>query len=351
MTNKTGTRNKKNKNSNKLKITLAVSLTLIVVCCILIWSFLIGGSAPSSALVKIPVNANSTQLRDTVAKYLGDGYAAKVSRLVSLRGTDLKQRHGAYLIEAGWSPFMAMRRLTGGPQYPLTVTINGFRLRSSLEDKVSAKFDFTPDSLSSALENANVLEKFGLTPEQSMSLFFNDSYDFFWSASPEYIVKKVGEHYLDVWNDARREKAATLGLTPADVMILASIVDEETNAKEEKGTIGRLYINRLKLGMPLQADPTVRFAGGDFSVKRITSKMTKIDHPYNTYKNRGLPPGPIRTTSVETVDAILDSEPNEFIYMCAKEDFSGRHNFARTYAEHEANARRYKRELDRRGIF
>lgn len=351
MTNKSGTRNTKNKESRTLKITLVAALAFIVVCCILVWTLLLGGKAPSSALIKIPANANSTQLRDTVAKYLGDGYAAKVSRLVSLRGTDLRQRHGAYLIEAGWSPLMAMRRLTGGPQHPLTVTINGFRLRKSLEDKVAAKFDFTTDSLASVLENASVLEKYGLVPEQSMSLFFNDSYDFFWSASPEYIVKKVGEHYLDVWNDSRRQKAATLGLSPDEVMVLASIVDEETNAMEEKGTIGRLYINRLKKGMPLQADPTVRYAGGDFSVKRITSKMTKIDHPYNTYRNRGLPPGPIRTTSVETVDAILDSTPNDYIYMCAKEDFSGRHNFAKTYTEHEANARRYKRELDRRGIF
>ena len=351
MTNTRQSRKKRSKPNIKRRYLIVVAVVFVVALCAVggyVW--LLAGKAPSSALIKIPANATSLQLKDSLSKYLGDGYAAKVTRLARMRGTDLATRHGAYLIEAGWSPLTAMRRLTGGPQHPLTMTINGFRQRQTLQEKVAAKFDFTPDSMAKVMADATVMDRYGLTAEQSMSLFLNDSYDFYWNVSPEAIVEKVGDHYLEVWNQSRRDKAAALGLTPADVMTLASIVDEETNAKEEKGTIGRLYINRLKTGMPLQADPTVRFAGGDFSVKRITSKMTKVDHPYNTYRNKGLPPGPIRTTSVETIDAILDSQPNDYIYMCAKEDFSGRHNFAKTYSEHEANARRYKRELDRRGI-
>lgn len=352
MTNTRQDKKKKSKNNTRRRtMTVVAILAVIIVCAAAGYAWLFAGKAPSSALIKIPVNATATQLNDSISKYLGDGYAAKVTRLVKLRGTDLDTRHGAYLIETGWSPLMAMRRLTGGIQHPLTMTINGFRQRHILQEKIAAKFDFSADSIARVMADAATMDKYGLTTEQSMALFINDSYDFYWNVSPEEVVKKVGDHYLDVWNQQRRDKAAALGLTPAEVMTLASIVDEETNAKEEKGTIGRLYINRLKIGMPLQADPTARFAGGDFSVKRISSKMTKIDHPYNTYKNKGLPPGPIRTTSVETIDAILDSQPNDFIYMCAKEDFSGRHNFAKTYAGHEANARRYKRELDRRGIF
>lgn len=338
------------KNRNKAGITAIITVIAVLLCAACGYVWLLAGKAHSNALIRIPSNATSAQLNDSLAKYLGNGYAKKVARLVDMRGTDLSRRHGAYMIEAGWSPLTAMRRLTVGPQHPLTMTINGFRQRRALQEKISSKFDFTPDSIAGVMADESVMGKYGLTPEQSMSLFLNDSYEFYWDASPEAIVRKVGDHYLSVWDGTRRDKAAALGLTPADVMTLASIVDEETNAKEEKGTIGRLYINRLRTGMPLQADPTVRFAGGDFSVKRITSKMTKTDHPYNTYRNKGLPPGPIRTTSVETIDAILDSQPNDFIYMCAKEDFSGRHNFAKTYAEHEANARRYKRELDRRGI-
>ncbi len=243
-----------------------------------------------------------------------------------------------------------MRRLTGGPQHPLTLTINGFRQRPLMQERVAARFDFSTDSLSGVMADASVMDRYGLTPEQSMALFFNDSYDFYWNASPASVVEKVGAHYLDVWNSGRKAKAEALGLSPAEVMTIASIVDEETNALEEKGTIGRLYVNRLRTGMPLQADPTVRFALGDFSIRRVTSAMTRTPHPYNTYVNKGLPPGPIRTTSVQTIDAILDSAPHDYLYMCAKADFSGRHAFAKTYAEHQVNARRYKRELDRRGI-
>ena len=332
-----------------------ITVILSVVCFLAIavlatWSILFSGMASSSAVVRIPSNASNEQLRDSIWKYLGEPYAKKVARLVGLRGTDLRQRHGAYLIEAGMSPFDAMRRLTSGPQEPLTITINGFRLLPVLEEKVSARFDFTQDSIAAALSDADLLKEYGLTPGQALALFLNDSYDFYWDASPSDIIKKVGTHYNEVWTAERKAKAKELGLTPADVMILASIVDEESNKLDEKGAIGRLYINRLQRGMRLEADPTVRYAGGDFTVKRIT-KPKEIESPYNTYLHAGLPPGPIRTTSVETIDAILNSAPHNYIFMCAKEDFSGYHNFASTYSEHQANARRYKRELDRRGIY
>ncbi len=337
------------KGSRKTLYLLIGGAVALITAAIVCWSVMLSGMAPSSAVVRIPAEASKEQLRDTISKYLGEVYAKKVTRLVGLRGTSLSSRHGAYLIEAGMSPLSAMRRLTSGPQEPLTITINGFRLLPVLEDKVSARFDFTQDSIAGVLSDPELMKNYGLSPEQSLVLFFNDSYEFFWNASPEEVVKKIGDHYLEVWTPERRAKAEALGLTPADVMIVASIVDEETNAKEEKGTIGRLYINRLKKGMRLEADPTVRYAGGDFTVKRVRNPRS-VDSPYNTYIHTGLPPGPIRTTSVQTVDSILDSRPHDYIFMCAKEDFSGRHNFAVTYAEHQANARRYKRELDRRGI-
>lgn len=340
----------KTNNNWKKKVAAIVVVVCFAVVGLAVWLMLFAGKAPSSAIVRIPSDASKEQLRDSISKYLGEPYAKKVSRLVGLRGTDLRSRHGAYLIEAGMSPLDAARRLTSGPQEPLTITINGFRLLPVLEEKVAARFDFTQDSISSVLADTKTLKEYGLTPEQALSLFINDSYQFFWNASPAEVVKKVGAHYDEVWTSERKAKAKALGLSPADVMTLASIVDEESSKLDEKGAIGRLYINRLQRGMKLQADPTVRYAGGDFSVKRIKNPNS-VESPYNTYIHMGLPPGPIRTTSVETIDAILDSKPHDYIYMCAKEDFSGYHNFASTYAEHQANARRYKRELDRRGIY
>ena len=340
----------KTNNNWKKKVAAIVVVVCFAVAGLAVWLMLFAGKAPSSAIVRIPSEASKEQLRDSISKYLGEPYAKKVSRLVGLRGTDLRSRHGAYLIEAGMSPLDAARRLTSGPQEPLTITINGFRLLPVLEEKVAARFDFTQDSIASVLADAGTLKEYGLTPEQALSLFINDSYQFFWNASPAEVVKKVGAHYDEVWTSERKAKAKALGLSPADVMTLASIVDEESSKLDEKGAIGRLYINRLQRGMKLQADPTVRYAGGDFSVKRIKNPNS-VESSYNTYIHMGLPPGPIRTTSVETIDAILDSKPHDYIYMCAKEDFSGYHNFASTYAEHQANARRYKRELDRRGIY
>lgn len=345
-------RKRKSASKGKRKTTYfwIAGATIVVMATVILCSLLLSGMAPSSAIVRIPSNASNAQLRDSISKCLGDSYANKVARLVSLRGTNLNTRHGAYLIEAGMSPLDGMRRLTSGPQQPLTITINGFRLLPVLEEKVAARFDFSTDSIARTLSEAELLKSYGLTQEQALALFINDSYDFYWNASPEEVVKKVGAHYNDVWTSERKAKAQALGLSPADVMILASIVDEESNKIDEKGAIGRLYINRLNRGMRLEADPTVRYAGGDFTVKRIL-RPSEVEGPYNTYLHYGLPPGPIRTTSVETIDAILDSKPHDYIFMCAKEDFSGYHNFAATYAEHQMNARRYKRELDRRGIY
>ncbi len=343
-------RKSSSKRKSKTKYYWIADITVLVMAAVIVCSLMLSGMAPSSAIVRIPANASNEQLCDSISKYLGDGYAKKVARLVSLRGTDLNTRHGAYLIEAGMSPLDGMRRLTSGPQQPLTITINGFRLLPVLEEKVAARFDFTADSIAKTLTDEELLKSYGLTPDQALALFINDSYDFFWNASPEEVVKKVGAHYNDVWTSERKSKAKALGLSPADVMILASIVDEESNKIDEKGTIGRLYINRLNRGMRLEADPTVRYAGGDFTVKRI-QRPREVESPYNTYLHYGLPPGPIRTTSVETIDATLDSTPHDYIFLCAKEDFSGYHNFASTYSEHQANARRYKRELDRRGIY
>ncbi len=346
--NKTS-RNNASTNKGRL-IAVGIAAAMVITGVLIFLLPLVLVKAPEKAVIRIPQNASRENVRDSISKYLGEDYASKVMRIVSLKGSEFTQRHGAYMIEEGMSPLRAERRLSQGAEHPLTITINGFRTLPVLTERVSRRLDFSSDSLTKALADKDLLSKYNLSKDQAIALFVDDSYELYWSASPKQLIEKIGANYNRVWNKDRRDKAAALGLTPAEVMTLASIVDEESNKLDEKGKIGRLYINRIKTGMPLQADPTVRFALNDFTIRRVKGDHLKVQSPYNTYINRGLPPGPIRTTSVATIDAILNSEPSNYLYMCAKEDFSGYHNFAASYPEHLANARRYQKALDARGI-
>ena len=340
-------------HSRRVRRGLAVILWLLVAFTIgtflMVIPMLVSG-ADREAIILVPRNATVENVTDSITKYMGESYGSRVARLMKVHKVDWSQRHGAYKINEGDSPFKTMRHISVGAQEPVRLTINGFRSLPTLSERISARLDFTPDSLLTLLKDSTFLAQYNLLPDQALALFLNDTYEVYWSSSPKSVLTKIGANYNKFWNDRRVSRAAELGLTPAQVMIIASIVDEETNAPEEKGRVGRLYINRLEKGMKLQADPTVRFAIGDFTIKRVRAEHLRYPSPYNTYLHGGLPPGPIRTTSGRTVDAILSSEPSEDLYMCAKEDFSGRHNFSSDYSEHQANARRYQEELNKRGI-
>ena len=347
------TTRKKAHNINKVpgrKIYILSGLAVAIIA-LLIWLFpYVMSHTPKEALIRIPSDATPESVNDSLTKYYGEKFARRVMNISRFPDNNPAKRHGSYLIPKGANPLSVMRRLTHGAQTPVKITVNGFRSLDNLTSRISAKLDFPADSLKKILSDPEIMSAYGLKPEQALALFIDDTYELYWTASPADVVKKIGTKYLSLWNDKRRNRAAILGLSPAEVMTVCSIVDEETNAKSEKGTIGRLYINRLKKGMKLQADPTVRFALGDFSIKRVKGEHLKIDSPYNTYRYQGLPPGPIRTTGKSTVDLVLDSQPNDYIFMCAKEYFSGTHNFATTYGEHRENARKYQQALDARGI-
>ena len=303
------------------------------------------------ATIRIPANATEHNVADTLSKYCGDSFSRQVMRLAKLRNVDFSKRHGAYLLPAGSNPLSAFRRLGYGGQTPVKLTVNGFRSLDLLCERIASRLDFPADSLKAYLADPENLKAYGLKPSQALALFLDDTYEVYWSASPEELVNKIGKNYLNYWYESdNSKKVAEMGITPADAMILASLADEETNAKSEKGTIARLYLNRLKKNMRLQSDPTVRFALNDFTIRRVKGEHLKVNSPYNTYQNAGLPPGPIRTTSRATLNAFIDSTPNDYLYMCAKEDFSGTHNFATTFAEHSQNARRYRQALNERGI-
>lgn len=298
----------------------------------------------------IPPGATKKTVVDSLLKYYPESYAERVEYLIGLRNIDFAERAGMYKIDKGTTPFTAMRRLTRGSQTPVRLTINHFRTLDTLADAISRKCDFSKDDFLKVAQDPAFLSAYGLTPDQALSLFLEDTYEVYWSWTPRQVIEKIGKKYQTLWNQKNVKRASEMGLTPAQLMIIASITDEETNEIDEKGRIGTLYANRLNVGMRLQADPTVRYAIGNFSIHRVTQEHLKYDSPYNTYIHDGLPPGPIRTTSEKTVTEILNSKPSEELYMCAKEDFSGYHNFAKTYEEHTQNALRYQHELDRRGI-
>ncbi len=307
-------------------------------------------TSKTASLIKIPKNATKEAMKDHLTSTFGPWYASGIIPAADLLGSDFSTPHGAYMIEEGTAAWQAARTLLRGAQTPIKLVLTGTRTPEDLANQIASKIDIPAEEMLEAMSDSTLLAPYGLTPAEAPALFLNDTYEVWWSSTPEELIAKMGDNYNRVWNEERRAKAEALGLTPAEVTTIASIVDEETNAQSEKGKVGRLYINRLQKGMPLQADPTVRYAVGNFSLRRITGAHLKTQSPYNTYIHNGLPPGPIRTVGKDTIDAVLNSKPSSDLFMCAKEDFSGTHNFASTYAEHRRNAARYQAALNNRGI-
>lgn len=257
-------------------------------------------------------------------------------------------RTGRYKIDSG--SLMMFRKLKNGLQCPVSLTIPSVRTVGDLAAAVSQKMMIGSAELSKALSDSAVCARYGFTVATMPCLFVPNTYDIYWNVTVDKFLDRMHKEYKKFWNYERTQKAKALQLTPAEVVTLASIVDEETANDVEKPMVAGMYYNRLVTGMPLQADPTVRFALNDFSIKRIYNNMLSVKSPYNTYRNTGLPPGPIRIPSVAGIDAVLNRVHHKYLYMCAKEDFSGTHNFAETYEEHLENAERYSKALNQRGI-
>lgn len=248
------------------------------------------------------------------------------------------------------STLMTFRHIKNGIQAPVKLTIGSVRTIDRLARLVSKKMMFTQKELLDSLSDKEVCGNYGYTPDNIIAMFIPNTYDLYWNISVKKFLDRMQKESKKFWTPERREKAKTAGLSPLQVMTLASIVAEETANEEEMPMIAGMYINRLNKDMMLQADPTVKFATKQFEARRIYNSMLKTDSPYNTYRNKGLPPGPIRIPSVAAIDAVLNHIHHNYLYMCAKEDFSGTHNFASTYEEHKQNASRYAKALNERGI-
>lgn len=336
---------------NRILMWILIGVTVLVCMGMLtIAPYMMHGSK-DDIIIRIPKNATMENVEDTLLKYFPEDYTAKVVRLLRVYNFKPEERFGSYEIPRGATPFAVMRKISRGGQTPVRLTINGFRSLPYLSERMALKMNFPAEEFYRAATDSAFLARYGLTPEQALSLFMEDTYEVYWSYTPYEVLEKIGNNYLSYWSQGRAEIAMDeFGLTPAEMMTLASIVDEETNQSLEKGRIGRLYANRLDKGMRLQADPTVRFALNDYSIRRVTNEHTRFNSPYNTYIVYGLPPGPIRTTSRQTLQEILMAKPSTDLYMCARPDFSGFHNFSSTYDEHLQNARHYQQALDDRGI-
>ncbi|MBR1475771.1 MAG: endolytic transglycosylase MltG [Muribaculaceae bacterium] len=341
------TQSKKNNVAMKA-ILLAV---LIGVMALSIWlAPYFATGAPAEGMIKLRKGSTVEQATESIAANIDTQFAQRVGKLLSMTGADLTARQGAFKVSKGDSPFRVMRLLRSGAESGIKFTFNNVRTREEFADRWGGKFMMGRDEMLRVLNDPIALTGIGRTPDNVTAMLLPDSYEFYWDITPtEFLVKMKG-YYDKFWNEERIAKARKLGLTPDQVAVVASIVEEETAKADERPKVARLYLNRLKQNMPLQADPTVKYAIGDFSIKRITNAMTRTQSPYNTYVNPGLPPGPIRIPEKGTLDAVLNAPDHNYIYMCAAEDFSGYHNFAVDYGTHMANARRYQAALNARGI-
>lgn len=346
-----GTPPRRSKFSRRLLWGLLILLLIVLIVSGVLILPLLNRKAGHTALIRVPENASEEQVRDSVAKYFGDDYADYTLRAMRIIKNEKDiVRHGAWLITDNMSPFEAARTLGRRGQTGITIALNSLRTPEDVACLLSSRLEFSKQDMLNALNDEDLLRAYDTDPEHVLCFFLEDNYEFFWTATPEEVIAKMRDNYRQYWSPERRDMADELGLSTRDIVILASIVDAETNFEGEKGTIGRLYINRLEKDMKLQSDPTVKYAARDFGAKRVGGEMLRTDSPYNTYMYEGLPPGPIRLTSKATIDAILTSRPNDYLYMCADESLNGTHNFAITYEEHLRNADKYKKELDRRGI-
>ncbi len=252
---------------------------------------------------------------------------------------------GRYRFSPGMSTNTAVNMLRSGLQEPVRLIFNNIRTKEQLAGTVSRYLE--ADSLSIlALFEPETISDYGFTPETFPAMFIPNTYEFYWTTSAQQFGDRMKREFETFWNEERRNKAGELGMTPEEVATLASILQEESNKQSEKPRIAGVYINRLRRGMLLQADPTVKYAVGDITLRRILLRHLDTESPYNTYLHPGLPPGPITFPEIQSLEAVLNFEQHNYYYFCAREDFSGYHSFARTHAEHERNAARYHAALD-----
>lgn len=298
----------------------------------------------------IPSGATFDTVLDSLKKKqaLGDVISfAFVSRLVGYRDD---VRPGKYVLKKNSSNLHLIKRLKRGAQDPVNLTFNNIRTREDLAFKISEKMEFDSSEFMQLLNNDTLIAKLGFNRNTITAMFIPNTYQVYWTTPAKEFIQRMKNEYDRFWTTERRNKAKAMGLTPVQVSTVASIVEAETNQDKEKSRIAGVYMNRYNTNMLLQADPTVKFATGDFSIKRVTQVHTAIESPYNTYKYTGLPPGPINLPSIISIDAVLNYEKHKYLYFCASADAPGYHDFAENFKDHVKNAVRYREHLNKLNI-
>ena len=257
-----------------------------------------------------------------------------------------KLRPGKYEIKKGMSLFEIAKMLRNGKQSPVNLVITKLRTKEQLAGMIGRRFESDSSEVIRFMTDPDSLRKYDLDSHTVMTAVFPNTYTYMWNSTPSVIFSKLYAEYKKIWTPERKQLAEQRGLNPTTAYILASIIEEETNIKEDKGNMASVYMNRINKGIRLGADPTVKFALKDFSLKRIYEKHTAVESPYNTYRIFGLPPGPICTPSLETVDEVINSPSTNYLFFVAKSDFSKRHVFTETYADHLKYAKEYHKALD-----
>lgn len=325
-----------------------VALLLAGAACLCFFSSFSSKSATAYLYVDADDNVDSVYAKLTAA--------AEPSTLLGFRmlsfatGYDKRVKPGRYAVEPSVSTLTLFRRLRNGSQSPVRLTIPVVRTMDRLAAKLSAALQPDSATWASLFADEAFCQKYGYDTATLPALFIPNTYEVYWTVTPDEFMRRMKKENKAFWDDTRRRKAQEAGLSETEVVTLASIVEQETANDAEKPMVAGMYLNRYRRGMKLQADPTVKFALKQFQLRRILNVHLAADSPYNTYKYAGLPPGPICIPSLASIEAVLNYAHHDYIFMCAKEDFSGTHNFAATGEEHMMNARRYAEALDKRGI-
>lgn len=309
------------------------------------------GSATKSCVKEniefyLPSGSTYGALTDTLAAH-GVERRGVVNLVAQLKKLPQSVKGGHYEFRSGTSPMALVNALRAGAQKPIRVTFNNIRTIEQLAGRLATQIEADSLTLLAHLSAPSTAQKYGFTKEEFIGMFIPNTYEMWWNTSPEALTDRMAGEYEKFWTSERKGKLTRTRLSQKEVMNLAAIVYEETKVVSEMPKIAGVYINRLRRGMPLQACPTAKYAVGDFTLTRILYKHTQVDSPYNTYKHRGLPPGPICMPSIAAIDAVLGYADHKYLYFCAKEDLSGRHNFASTLTEHNRNSRRYNEALKR----